>query len=210
MKYRILLFLTIGSALLTSCATDSKQKHAQKYEEKFINTRFDEKEVSQRQLFDMNKDHTVDLWKFYKNKQASDEERGTLVLMRKEVDANFDGRVDSILFYNDKEELIAEEGDKNFDGFVDYKRYYDAKVLTKIEYFDTETTRYVIDIEGSEPGFPNRTRYYRKGVLSREEIDSNVDGKFDSVTLFDADGNIMQQGDDKNGDGLVDDWKRYN
>ena len=207
-------FLWIMAALcVMSCASsntrDADNRRVGTYEEKFVNQRFDNSSIAHKQLLDMNRDLVVDLWKFYENKQSSDEEKGVLILVRKEVDGNFDGRVDSILYYNDHEELIREEMDIDFDGFVEVIRYYSNSQLAKVEDYGSETTRFQIDGEGAKPGIPMSTRYYRKGVLTREEIDEDLDGKLNAVVVFDAKGKIVQKGFDHNGDGQIDEWVRF-
>jgi antitoxin component YwqK of YwqJK toxin-antitoxin module len=179
------------------------------YEEKYVNTRFDNSNIAHRQLLDMNRDLVVDLWKFYEKKQSSDEEQGELVLIRKEVDGNFDGRIDSILYYNEHEALIREELDTNFDGEVDVVRYYSNSQLAKVENYSASQANYKIDEAGDVTAVPSSTRFYRKGVLTREEVDDDLDGKLNVVIVFDANGKIVQKGFDHNGDGQINAWERY-
>lgn len=206
----LLLAILLFMAACASSGTSSQQsRRVGTYEEKFVNARFDNSEIAHKQLLDMNRDLVVDLWKFYVNKKSSDEEKGELILVRKEVDGNFDGRVDSILYYNDHEELIREEMDTDFDGYVDAIRYYANAQLAKVENYDSEKTRFQIDGEPRSSLVPASTRYYRKGVLTREELDDDLDGRLNTVIVFDATGKIVQKGFDQTGDGQIDAWERY-
>ncbi len=211
----LLLMMLVIVFVSASCASTKRASREEEvhsfgsYEEKYVNTRFEDVETAHKQVYDMNRDKVVDLWKYYAIKQASDEEEGKLVLLRKEFDANFDGRVDTILYYNDKEELIREEIDVDFDGFVEFIRYYSGRVISKIEYFTTDNSRYVIDQRGSNPGLPNVTKQYRHGVMTREEIDENLDTHLEVVKVYDAQGRLLQVGEDTTHDGQIDTWTRY-
>ena len=60
----------------------------------------------------MNRDGKVDMWKFYTIKQGLEQDAPPeYVLIRKELDLNFDGRVDRIMYYDAKETLALEEID---------------------------------------------------------------------------------------------------
>jgi len=205
----LVIFVFAGCASTKSAEREDEGRRFGTYEEKYVNTRFDEEDTAHKQVYDMNRDKIVDLWKFYAAKKAADEDEAKLVLLRKEVDANFDGRVDMILYYNDKEELIREEIDVDFDGFVEFVRYYSGSVISKIEYFTTERSRYVIDQFGNNPGLPNVTKLYRSGVMTREEIDANLDTHLERVTVYDAKGHVLQVGEDTTHDGQIDTWTRY-
>lgn len=210
-KSLILLMMAIQLAGCASAsnARDEDNRRVGTYEEKYVNTRFDNSNIAHRQLLDMNRDLVVDLWKFYEKKQSSDEEQGELVLIRKEVDGNFDGRIDSILYYNEHEALIREELDTNFDGEVDVVRYYSNSQLAKVENYSASQANYKIDEAGDVTPVPSSTRFYRKGVLTREEVDDDLDGKLNVVIVFDANGKIVQKGFDHNGDGQINAWERY-
>ena len=213
---KLMMSMVLAIFVITACASSKEARREDNrligtYEEKYVNTRFEDTEgrESHRQIYDMNHDKGVDLWKFYKTKQALDEDKPTLILLRKEIDANFDGRIDNILYYNDNEELIREELDLDFDGFVELIRYYSGSVIAKVEYYTTDASHFLIDIKGSEPGFPNMTKSYRSGILTREEVDADLDGKPERITIYDATGKIMQQGRDGNHDGEIEEWLRF-
>lgn len=174
-----------------------------------VNRRFDNSETV-RQVFDMNHDGQIDLWKFYTHKKTVDTEgEGEIIIVRKELDLNFDGRVDRIMFYNQKENLTQEEIDTNFDGKIDRIHFYDNGLIVRTEFYERSCNKIEIDGENNPQVNPNQLRYYRQGVLTREETDAACDGKREIVTLFNADGEIAQVGLDDNGDGVIENWVRY-
>jgi hypothetical protein len=207
-----LLSLIFIAMLVFGCASSDKKTNVGQrlvFKEAFENHRFDNTGMK-RQVFDMNHDGQVDLWKFYTYKKASDEEgEGELMLVRQELDLNFDGRVDRFMFYNAKEELIREEIDANFDGITDRMLYYDDGLLARTEFYQQSCNSVAIDGESHFEVYPNLLRFYRKGVLTREEIDVACDGKRETVTIFNAEGSIAQVGRDNNGDGIIEEWIRY-
>ncbi len=179
------------------------------YIEQAQNPRFDNTNVK-KQVFDMNRDGNVDLWKFYAYKKMSDTEGdGDLLIIRKEVDLNFDGRVDRIMYYNQKENLTHEEIDTNFDGVIDRIHYYDNGMIIRTEFYQKEKNRVMIDGENNPEVNPDFVRYFRQGVLTREETDEGCDGYRELITLFNAEGNIAQVGYDDNDDGVIERWVRY-
>ena len=176
--------------------------------EAYDNARFDNSDLK-KQVYDMNGDMHVDLWKFYTiKKMAKDETKLEYVLTRKELDLNFDGRIDRIMYYNTKENLIREEIDTNFDGTIDRIHYYDDGIIVKTEFYQLNCNTSEIDQPGPEVN-PDLERHYRKGVLTREESDEQCDGAHERITIFNGEGNISQVGLDYDGDGVVDNWIRY-
>lgn len=179
------------------------------YNEPTPNLRFDNTNM-RRQVYDMNNDGTVDLWKYYSFKKTSDTEGdGEIVIARKELDLNFDGRIDRLMFYNQKENLIKEEIDTNFDGIIDRIHHYDNNLIVKTEFFQASCNQVEIDGQNNPEVHPNLIRFYRQGVLTREEIDVACDGTRENVIIFNANGEIAQTGQDNNGDGIIEIWTRY-
>ena len=64
-------------------------------------------------LVDMNKDGKPDAYQFIKTVDD------TSHIVRKEVDVNFDGKVDLIRVMDDKGNLVEERLDSDFDGRID-------------------------------------------------------------------------------------------
>ena len=196
------------------CASSSKDAHQANdinrltFIEAGENARFDNTDL-RKQVYDMNGDLQVDLWKFYILKPTpSDVTKVEYVLTRKELDLNFDGRIDRIMYYNTKENLIREEIDTNFDGNIDRVHYYDDGIIVKTEFYQLACNSRAIDAP-EEPFNPNLVRHDRKGILTREEHDAHCDGIKEAITIFNAEGSISQIGEDNNGDGIVDKWLRY-
>ena len=106
-----LLAICVCSLIFSGCSGSDKSSSTAAgrmvFKEQKENLRFDNTGMK-RQVFDMNSDGQVDLWKFYTYKKTSDEEgEGELIIVRKELDLNFDGIVDRIMYYNQKENLMA-------------------------------------------------------------------------------------------------------
>ena len=138
--------------------------------------------------FDVNKDKKPDVIKYFK------EVNGDEIMVRKEFDLNFDGKIDVWRFYADTGELLREDMDYDFDGHVDAENYYEAGELVRQE-MD-------LDFDGK----PDMKRFYEKGVIARMEADTNKDGKVDYWEYFEK-GKLDRIGIDRDGDGRVDDWK---
>lgn len=206
-----ILWLLISVMLsVTACASSKKDAKMMSYKEARENLRFDNADTK-KQVFDINGDAQVDMWKFYRyHKTADTEGIGELMIIRKELDVNFDGRVDRIMYYNAKEELTREEIDSNFDNHIDRIYHYDSGLLIKTEFYRKLCNAMLID--EPMPGgtrYPDLIRYYRKGIMTREEIDEKCTGHSTNVTIFNAEGTVTQTGEDLNGDGIIDIWTRY-
>lgn len=163
-----------------------------------------------RQVYDMNGDGRIDLWKFYDSLQKTDQEGAPeRVLVRKEVDINFDGTIDRIMYYSQNEDLLSEEIDTNFDGIIDRIQYYTNGFVVKTEVYTASCNRVRIDGEERPEVTPNLTRHFRKGVLTRELFDSKCSGKEEMLTIFNEKGEVSQIGYDRDSDGVIDQWVKY-
>lgn len=161
--------------------------------------------------FDINNDKTIDMWKIYTREKALiDEETGKIRLLRKEVDTNFDGKVDIWLYYNVNENLTKEERDTRFENNVDNVLFYDNGRVVRSESFTIEANREDNDALGdASHRKPNIIKTFRNGVMTRIERDNNADGILDEWEIYDANGKLVQIGQDSNGDGKVDIWQRF-
>jgi len=149
------------------------------------------------QPFDLNNDNVADLWKLYtKEKENIDDAKETTKLARKEVDSNFDGKVDIWFHYNLLEALFKEEADSNFDGSIDLVSYYDKGRVVKRDVFI--------------PGLltPVAARHFREGVLYKVELDKNHDGLVERWEIY-VEGKLAQVGHDSSGDGGLDYWESF-
>jgi len=160
--------------------------------------RLEEKIVQQRQAnekvteFDLNHDKKPDVWEYrvtVKDENGKDVDR----LVRKELDINWDGRVDIVRYYNDREEVVKEALDLDFDGKIDQINYYEKGVIVKKER----------DLDFN--GRPDLWIYYEKGHIVRKERDTKGTGKVDYWEYWEND-KVDRIGEDLDGDGVVDRW----
>lgn len=148
---------------------------------------FDYESYEQRAL-DLNRDGLPDAYQYV---QPVD---GNPVVFRKEVDVNFDGRIDLIRTFSADEELLVERLDHDFDGRIDVVNYFEQGAIVRKEY----DTNYDATID--------MWRYYDQGMVSRKEADLNYDGRVDYWEYFEQ-GQLDRIGIDRDADGEVDDWE---
>jgi hypothetical protein len=143
---------------------------------------------------DTNGDRTADVWVYAVEERGADgQERQRMV--RKELDINWDGRVDLTTYYDAHEEREREAMDLDFDGKVDSVYFYEKGVNIRRER----------DLNGD--GRPDEWNFYEKGKLARKERDSNADGRVDYWEYWEND-RVDRIGEDMDGDGNVDKWSR--
>lgn len=119
-----------------------------------------------------------------------------------EGDRNLDGKVDAIVFY-DERGIISEgktddnfdgvfetrmqyrignpvisESDTNGDGFVDMRTHYVSGVIDKTEYLEPKTGRVI------------KAEYFKLSKVVRAEIDDNGDGVMDRRVTYDGIGEV--------------------
>lgn len=137
--------------------------------------------------FDLNRDGKPDAYQFVK---VIDD---TPVVVRKENDVNFDGRIDLVRSLTDKGELDQERLDNDFDGKIDLVVFFEKGVIVRKEYdtnFDQKSDLW---------------RFFDKGNIVREEADLNYDGAVDYWEYFEG-GQLDRVGIDRDADGNVDEW----
>ncbi len=143
---------------------------------------------------DTNDDGKPDVWVYtVEEKGAKGESRQRMV--RKEMDINWDGRVDITTYYDAREEREREAMDLDFDGKVDSVFFYEKGVNIRRER----------DLNGD--GRPDVWAYYEKGRLVRKERDSNADGRVDYWEYWENN-QVDRIGEDLDGDGNADKWSR--
>ena len=168
---------------------------------------------------DVNGDGKPDVFKYYRVVDTpvaaaagnAEQKPGAKVvkkaLVRKELDVNFDQRIDIVQFYEGepgKEALVREEMDLDFDGRVDSVRHYKDGNVTLVELdlgFDgrTDTWSYYQLTTGDDGKPVNR--------LVERRRDTNGDGKID-VWEYYTKGALVKVGTDTNGDGQPDQYTR--
>jgi antitoxin component YwqK of YwqJK toxin-antitoxin module len=144
--------------------------------------------------FDLNGDKKPDVWAFTvpaKTPEGKDFER----LARKELDLNWDGKVDVARWYDEKEQIVKEGLDLDFDGKIDQLNFYEKGVVVRKE------------SDLSSAGKPSLWKFYEKGKLVRKERDTNGDGKVDYWEYWEGD-QVDRVGEDLDGDGNVDKWTK--
>lgn len=163
---------------------------------------------------DVNNDQKPDVFKHYALVEDPGDGKGPKVqkkvLIRKEIDVNFDQRIDIVEFYkgpSGKEIKEREEFDLDFDGRVDaIKKYVDGN-LQEEDFdlgFDGKIDTWMFyQMTQNEEGKPvNRLverrrdtngdgaidiwEFYVKGVLQKIGTDTNNDGTPDQFTRVDA------------------------
>jgi hypothetical protein len=137
---------------------------------------------------DVNRDGKADVWKIVR------EVEGKEVTVRKLMDLNGDGRIDSKEFYGPDGTLDHVVYDMDFDGQPDVVRFYEKDQLVRKEYalgFD---------------GVSRTWSYYEKGKLIRKERDLNHDGNVDYWEYWEN-GLLDRIGYDDDSDGQVDRWE---
>ncbi len=144
--------------------------------------------------YDLNGDKRPDVWAYTvpaKTPEGKDFDR----LSRKELDLNWDGKVDVSRVYDEKEQIVKESLDLDFDGKVDQINYYEKGVIVRKE----------SDLSSS--GKPSLWKFYEKGKLVRKERDTNGDGRVDYWEYWEGD-QVDRVGEDLDGDGNVDKWTK--
>jgi len=141
-----------------------------------------------RRDLDLNGDGAPDAYQF--TQLVEDE----TVVFRKEVDVNFDGRIDLIRVFNKKGGLVGERLDHDFDGQIDVVNVFEKGTIVRKEY-DTNFD-----------GNVDLTRFFDKGVISRKEADLDHNGAIDYWEYYEQ-GKLDRIGIDRDGDGQVDQWE---
>jgi antitoxin component YwqK of YwqJK toxin-antitoxin module len=144
--------------------------------------------------FDLNHDKKPDVWTYTvvaKGEDGKEYDR----LVRKELDINWDGRVDIVRIYDDKEQIQKESLDLDFDGRVDQVNFYEKGQIVRKERD--------LDFNGK----PDLWIYYEKGKIVRKERDTAGTGKVDYWEYWEGD-QVDRIGEDLDGDGTVDKWTK--
>jgi hypothetical protein len=144
--------------------------------------------------YDLNHDKKPDVWSYTVTVKDA-EGRSVDRLVRKELDINWDGKVDISRYYDEHEQLVREVLDLDFDGKVDQTNFYEKGQIVRKER----------DLDYN--GRPDLWVYYEKGKIVRKERDINGDGKPDYWEYWEND-QVDRVGEDLDGDGNVDRWTR--
>lgn len=144
--------------------------------------------------YDLNRDGKPDVWEYAITVKDADG-RPVDRVTRKEMDLNFDGRVDAVYWYDDQGEKVREQLDLDFDGKVDETLFFEKGQIVRKER----------DLNGD--GKVDTWLFYERGQLVRKERDTKGTGRVDYWEFWEN-GQIDRIGEDLDGDGNVDRWSR--
>lgn len=140
---------------------------------------------TQIERIDVNNDKKADVYKFYRVLSGDPGDKSAKkVLVRKEMDVNFDQRFDIVQYFTGepgKEILIREEMDLDFDGRVDTTRHYKDGHIERVE----------LDL-----GFDGKIDTWRYYQLTKNDEGKTVN-------------RLIEKRRDKDGDGAVDVWEYF-
>ncbi|MBN92482.1 MAG: hypothetical protein CL928_00195 [Deltaproteobacteria bacterium] len=191
-RHRLHLVAAISATLLLcSCATSQKKKQeGPLLGDDWVDPvqEFEEGDGFRKITLDINNDRQPDVFNYFRAGEGEEVD----LLVRKEIDLNFDSRVDVIQIWKDGA-MAQEQIDADFDGRTDWTDFYDASERIRAEW----DTRF--------DGYPDLVRYYESGQLARLEMDTTGDRRVDYWEYYE--GGVMQRsGWDLNADGKIDKW----
>ena len=137
------------------------------------------------EMVDLNGDRQPDVWKVSVKLPGAE---GRSMLIRRDLDVNFDGRVDIRRHYDASGEVEREEMDRDFDRRVDAVHCYRNGAL------------YMSEIDMAFDGQTDVWKFYDEGELVRKERDLDGDSIVDSWEYWKS-GRLVRKGSDRDGDG---------
>ena len=121
---------------------------------------------------------------------------GAAFAYKTEVDRNFDGNVDDVYLYDTNGANTSNESDNDFDGFFETKtRYRDGRLA-------------VTTVDLDRDGKVDRTSYFVRGVIDREEILDDQNGRV-IATLYYAGLRLIRSEHDLDGDSFAETLRTY-
>ena len=213
--FAILAIVAVASACGSSKEQTKKDANKPKVGDKAGNERGSADPIqvqadgnTQIERIDVNADKKADVYKFYRVLSGDPGDKNAKkVLVRKEMDVNFDQRFDIVQYFTGepgKEILIREEMDLDFDGRGDTTRHYKDGHIQRVELdlgFDgkIDTWRYYQLTKNDEGKTVNR--------LIEKRRDKDGDGAVDVWEYF-TKGRLTKIGYDTTGDGSPDRFKK--
>jgi hypothetical protein len=190
---RNMLLAGVLAAVAFGCATTEAQKNDDGSEVLAEGIRRKKAGNEKVTEYDLNGDKKPDVWTYT---VESPNAEGKLVerVARKELDLNWDGKVDISRVY-EREQIVQEALDMDFDGKVDQVNFYEKGVIVRKER------------DMLAAGKPSSWLFFEKGRLVRKEKDTNGDGKVDYWEYWEGD-QVDRVGEDLDGDGNVDKWTK--
>jgi hypothetical protein len=178
-KVFILLAIAPGCFLKSGTASDSP------FSAPIVELTLDD--GSTLETVDVNGDGTPDIFNYLRESETTKH-----LLTRKEIDLNFDGKIDVISHFDERGVLAKEELDSDFDGAFDWLDHY------------FEGKRVMAETDTDFDGESNIFTYYEDGVVTRKERDTDSDGRIDVWERYDKNGKVVKTGTDTTGDGKID------
>lgn len=201
--------LLAAGALLshTGCANNPARVETSVHylEERDIHRSFTEEGLLLEQ-FDINRDGVIDNFSYSQplsrhGEELSVEELAEFTptslpdyrLVRRELDINFDGKIDFIRHYDVRGGIDKDEVDTNYNGIVDRVVRYSNGIITRRE------------IDADEDGYFEERRHFVKGQIFRIEKDTTGNGQPDYWQFYEE-GVLTRAGFDTDGDRVIDQW----
>lgn len=149
---------------------------------------------SETEEYDLNGDGKPDMTSVFMRvgDAAVPREERSRILVRKEIDVNFDTKTDVKQFFAPDGALLREEMDLDFDSKIDAIDYYVDGARVRRE-------MYLNFVEK-----PSMWKYYEEGKLVRKSKDTTGDGLANEFEYFGPAGKIVRIGYDTKGDGNPD------
>lgn len=180
----------VGCATTDGAKGDTEAANGEKVAENIRQKKADGETVTE---FDLNKDKKPDVWTYTVKAVGADGKEIERV-SRKDLDINWDGKVDIARQYDEKEQISREALDLDFDGQVDEVIFYEKGLVVRKE-------------RNLSGGRPSLWVFYEKGQIVRKERDTNGDGKVDYWEYWENN-QVDRIGEDLDGDGNVDKWTK--
>ncbi len=202
---KTILLSTLITILFISCSTSEevKKQENNKLIQKTKKKKIKDSRYKNNPLvasYDVNKDGNADMWKIYKEIKTNNDQTKK-ILSRREIDLNFDGKINYYKFYSDKGNIKKEYIDLDLNGVIDTIRYYEKNLIVKEENFNKNPVNKDLTINTKIK--PVKRYLYANQKLSRILIDRSNNGILDEYLFF-RKNKLIQIGFDNDDDGKID------
>lgn len=184
----------VGLCVAGGCSTDKNASRADGgLGMSVLASEIDGEQFTER--YDLNGDGEPDVWKVWVlPKDAKPNQRVARILARKDVDLNFDGKVDLRTHFDAQGNIVKEEANLDFDGEFDATDINDGGRLV------------MRDMVLSADGKPRIRKHFQNGQLVRKERDEDGDGRPEVWEYYEG-GVLVRVGRDTDGDGRPDQFQ---
>jgi len=201
-KLLITFIILIFTASCTSTKKNSKVTTKKNQPLKAVKIKVIDKRYKNNPMveaYDVNRDQKADMWKIYR--EITENDQKIKVLKRREIDLNFDGKVNYYKFYTSKGNIEKEYIDIDLDGIVDKIRFYKDNSLVREEEYKKNPLNKDFTINKKIP--PSKKIIYSNKKISRIIIDRNGNGKLDEYLFF-KNNKLIEIGFDEDYDEKID------